>query len=171
MPGADGGLDITATWEDVPHFARYRPSVRPVDPGPSPWPSFGEAGVLDLGEALLPIRWDAEGDRRWLTLRGRHIFFQAEDPALTTGRTPGGEEATERLRAPLPGKVLKLEVSEGDQVAPEQVWLVLEAMKMEHKVTAPFAGYVKRILFAEGDLVNRDDQLIEMEEEGKGEGE
>ena len=171
MPGADGGLDITATWEDVPHFARYRPSVRPVDPGPSPWPSFGEAGVLDLGEALLPIRWDAEGSRRWLTLRGRHIFFQAEDPALTTGRTPGGEEATERLRAPLPGKVLKLEVSEGDQVAPEQVLLVLEAMKMEHKVTAPFAGHVKRILFAEGDLVNRDDQLIEMEEEGKGEGE
>ncbi|MEE8434527.1 MAG: biotin/lipoyl-containing protein [bacterium] len=167
MPGADGGLDITATWEDVPHFARYRPSLPSVDPGASALPSFGEAGVLELGEVLLPIQWDAEGNRRWLTLRGRHVFFQAEDPAFTTGRAPAGEEAAERLRAPLPGKVLKVEVGEGDEVTSEQVLLVLEAMKMEHKVTAPFAGRVKRILFGEGDLVNRDDQLIELEEEGR----
>ena len=114
---------------------------------------------------LLPIGWDAEGDRRWLTLRGRHVYFQSEDPALASGRTPAGEEAAGRLRAPLPGKVLKVEVGEGDQVAPEQVLLVLEAMKMEHKITAPFAGRVKRILFGEGELVNRDDQLIELEGE------
>ena len=165
LPGADGGLDITATWEDVPHFAHYRPSLRSMDHGRSASPSFGESGVLELGAVLLPIGWDAEGGRRWLTLRGRHVYFQSEDPALASGRTPAGEEAAGRLRAPLPGKVLKVEVGEGDQVAPEQVLLVLEAMKMEHKITAPFAGRVKRILFGEGELVNRDDQLIEMEGE------
>ncbi len=111
--------------------------------------------MLDLAELLLPLRWDANGSGRWFTLRGRHFHCTSEDPALATGRAAGAGELAEGLRAPLPGKVAKVEVEEGQQVDSGDVLLVLEAMKVEHKITAPFRGKVTRIAFGEGEQVNR----------------
>ncbi len=47
-------------------------------------------------------------------------------------------------------------------VRAEQVLVVMEAMKVEHKITAPFAGTVQAVHFRAGDRVERDDQLIEL---------
>ncbi len=57
-----------------------------------------------------------------------------------------GEEDPGSLHAPMPGRVLRVDVSEGDEVAEGQVLVVLEAMKMEHTLRAPHAGVVTAVL-------------------------
>ncbi|WP_054840246.1 biotin/lipoyl-containing protein [Thermococcus sp. JCM 11816] len=63
---------------------------------------------------------------------------------------------------PMPGKILKILVKEGEQVRTGQGLLILEAMKMENEIPAPKDGVVKKILVKEGDTVNTGDPLIEI---------
>lgn len=64
------------------------------------------------------------------------------------------------VKAPMPGSVLDVKVSVGDQAAEGDVLVVLEAMKMENELTAPQAGTVKQVLVKKGGTVNSGDPLI-----------
>jgi 3-methylcrotonyl-CoA carboxylase alpha subunit len=57
------------------------------------------------------------------------------------------------ILAPMPGKVIAVDVSEGQAVEAGQRLLVLEAMKMEHALTAPFGGTVAELAVSEGSQV------------------
>ncbi len=65
-----------------------------------------------------------------------------------------------RLAAPMPGKVLAVHVAPGAKVARGQLLLVLEAMKMEHAITAPADGIVEAVNFSAGDVVEEGALLI-----------
>jgi acetyl/propionyl-CoA carboxylase alpha subunit len=65
--------------------------------------------------------------------------------------------------APMPGKVIELRVSEGDSVKAGQVLLIMEAMKMEHTVTAPNDGIVASVGVRDGDQVDADALLVVVE--------
>jgi len=69
------------------------------------------------------------------------------------------------LTAPMPGKVLAINIGDGDQVSKGQVLLVLEAMKMEHQISAPRDGTVTSVNVSEGDQVANSELLIELAEE------
>jgi biotin carboxyl carrier protein len=60
----------------------------------------------------------------------------------------------------MPGKVIELRVAEGDAVQAGQVLMIMEAMKMEHSVTAPQDGTVGQILVTAGDQVDADALLV-----------
>jgi biotin carboxyl carrier protein len=60
----------------------------------------------------------------------------------------------------MPGKVVSVRVAPGDEVEPGQVLVVLEAMKMEHQVTAPEAGVVSEVLVAVGEQVENGALLV-----------
>ena len=62
--------------------------------------------------------------------------------------------------APMPGKVIELRVAEGDTVQAGQVLMIMEAMKMEHTVTAPQDGTVAQVLVSAGDQVDADALLV-----------
>lgn len=64
------------------------------------------------------------------------------------------------VRAPMPGTVLQVGVSKGDQVTKGQMLLVLEAMKMENEILAPGDGVVEDVLVTQGISVNAGDVLI-----------
>jgi biotin carboxyl carrier protein len=64
---------------------------------------------------------------------------------------PGGPQ---RVTAPMPGKIVKVLVTPGDEVAVRQGLVVIEAMKMENELRATRAGHVKDVHVAEGDLVD-----------------
>jgi propionyl-CoA carboxylase alpha chain len=90
-------------------------------------------------------------------------------------RHPGGEVelAPGSLVAPMPGIVLRVNVAVGDTVAAQDELLVLEAMKMEHRITAPVAGTVAAIHVAGGDNVAAGTPLIVLtaeEESGESDG-
>jgi propionyl-CoA carboxylase alpha chain len=68
------------------------------------------------------------------------------------------------MLAPMPGKVLSIAVSEGAQVVAGQLLLILEAMKMEHRITAPTDGTVKGLKVLEGEQVANGALLVLFEE-------
>ena len=91
----------------------------------------------------------------WLDGRDVRVERSAlHEPEQHAGRGPGAAAGgAARIAAPMPGSVLRLEVAEGDEVEERAVLLVLEAMKMEHPVWAPFAGRVTRLACREGQQV------------------
>jgi 3-methylcrotonyl-CoA carboxylase alpha subunit len=68
------------------------------------------------------------------------------------------------LEAPMPGTMIKVLVEEGQAVVARQPLVVLEAMKMEHVVVAPYDGVVVKLPFRAGDLVAKGVALVELEE-------
>jgi propionyl-CoA carboxylase alpha chain len=76
---------------------------------------------------------------------------------------PGIEEEPGSLLAPMPGKVVKVLVAEGDEVEEGRVLVVMEAMKMEHSLRAPHAGVVRSVRAAEGDQVDAEQVLVLVE--------
>ncbi|HEV2533097.1 carboxyl transferase domain-containing protein [Phenylobacterium sp.] len=71
----------------------------------------------------------------------------AEDEA------PEGPEGTRALRAPLQGTVINVQAAVGDTVRKGQALMIMEAMKMEHVITAEFSGVVREIAVEAGDTV------------------
>jgi biotin carboxyl carrier protein len=80
-------------------------------------------------------------------------------------RFPTGpvEDVPGSLHAPMPGRVVKVLVSEGDSVEAGQALLVLEAMKMEHTLRAPHAGKVSAVKAQPEDQVEADHVLVVVE--------
>jgi len=66
------------------------------------------------------------------------------------------------VTTPMPGRIVAVNVKEGDTVEAGDTVVTVEAMKMENPVHAPVAGTVKAIYVAEGDTVNPDECLIEI---------
>lgn len=66
-------------------------------------------------------------------------------------------------RSPVAGVVLRIGVQPGQQIQPNDLMLVIEAMKMETNVTAPFAGKVKSVNVQPGDGVKVHQVLVEFE--------
>jgi 3-methylcrotonyl-CoA carboxylase alpha subunit len=92
---------------------------------------------------------------------GRHavIARQATDDALQA--TDGAEEGS--LLTPLPGTVVAVHVAAGQQVERGAALITVEAMKMEHTLTAPYAGVVSRIAFGVADRVSAGAVLVELQ--------
>ena len=68
-----------------------------------------------------------------------------------------------RLVSPMPGKVVKINVKEGDEVCEGQIMMVVEAMKMENNIVAAGSARVKRIFVVENEMVDNKKQLLELE--------
>jgi 3-methylcrotonyl-CoA carboxylase alpha subunit len=83
-------------------------------------------------------------------------------PALGDARASasGGAGA---IVSPMPGKIVKVAVSPGDTVAERDLLVVLEAMKMEHRIEATRAGVVKSVAVVPGGLVTGGAMLVELE--------
>lgn len=81
-------------------------------------------------------------------------------------RRPGAdhsEEGQQTLIAPMPGKVVKVLLKAGDEVAAGQGVVIVEAMKMQNEIKSPKAGRVVEIRIAEGDTVNAGQSLATVE--------
>ncbi len=80
-------------------------------------------------------------------------------PATSTP-APAGEGV---VTSPMPGKILRILVKEGEEVKTGQGLIILEAMKMENEIPSPRNGTVKKILVKEGDTVDTRQPLIKLE--------
>ena len=78
------------------------------------------------------------------------MSFAFDRGSRGSGAAAAGDGA---ILAPMPGKVIALDVAEGDSVTAGQRLMVLEAMKMEHSLTAPFDGTVTQLSASEGGQV------------------
>lgn len=84
----------------------------------------------------------------------------ASAPVAATSGGNGAAVSGQEVKAQLPGKVLKIQSAVGDVVEEHQTLLILEAMKMETEVKAPWAGTITGIFVAVDDAVQTADRLI-----------
>lgn len=120
---------------------------------------------LSRGQGMLEI-----GDRRFRVLgaRTREGWHVAVDGRCFRFDLPRGAHAAPAadpgsLTAPMPGQVAKVLARPGDAVRAGQTLLIIEAMKLQLEVRAPVAGVVRRVIPAEGAVVDAGALLVEME--------
>ena len=85
------------------------------------------------------------------------VFRRAE-----TGRADEAQSA-DAIVAPLTGRVVSVVVTSGSTVAKGDVLVVVEAMKMEHRMTAPRDGVIETVTVTDGDQVAQGDVLVRLE--------
>jgi 3-methylcrotonyl-CoA carboxylase alpha subunit len=95
------------------------------------------------------------GSQLFADVSGHHIVV-SEPEFSDASKTVRAEGA---LKAPMPGRVLKLEMREGQKVSAGDQLMILEAMKMEHIMRAPIAGRIADLAVAEGSQVREGDVL------------
>ncbi len=98
-------------------------------------------------------------------VNGETFVFEKNQPKSTAYRPGAGEaaEAGNDIGAPMPGKILKILVKEGQEVAQNERLFIVEAMNMENEVKTPRDGVVKKINFKENDLVSVGETVVELE--------
>jgi biotin carboxyl carrier protein len=102
----------------------------------------------------------SDNAKRWVTVNGQTFVLTKSSGGRKSG---GGHHAAGELTAPMPGQVRAVNVNEGDEVIKGQTLLLLEAMKMEIRVQSPRDGLVKKLFVKQGQTVERDQVLIEVE--------
>lgn len=102
------------------------------------------------------------GPGRWrISLGDREFVIQLRDPLeREVAHRSSHQQGPQEIRAPIPGKVVRLAVDRGDVVLPGQPLLVLEAMKMENPICAEGAGRVDEVLVAAGATVEGGQLLV-----------
>lgn len=86
----------------------------------------------------------------------------AAPKAAPKAAAPAGAQGAVKVNAPMPGKILKVNVNAGAAVKKGDVLLVLEAMKMENEICAPQDGTVATVECAAGDSVESGKVLVSM---------
>ncbi|GLZ44877.1 acetyl/propionyl-CoA carboxylase subuit alpha [Actinomycetospora sp. NBRC 106375] len=127
---------------------------------PRPASARQDAGtlVVTLDGATRHYRGAVADGVRWLARDGG-AWALREQERLRAARTAGGH-GDGPLTAPMPGTVTSVEVAEGDHVTAGQRLVVVEAMKMEHVVSAPTDGVVKDLAAKAGAAVALDAPLV-----------
>jgi 3-methylcrotonyl-CoA carboxylase alpha subunit len=104
--------------------------------------------------------FDDKSETHFVTAGGVHYAIHAED---LLARASEGEEGASIIRAPMPGRVIRIAVEEGQKVSTGTPLVVLEAMKMEHTLKAGLHGTVKRLPVSLGAQVKEGDALCVLE--------
>ena len=101
------------------------------------------------------------GDAWWISLEGKtYIVRERSQESTSSDMGEGG------LTAPMPGTVREVLVKTGQRVREGQPMMILEAMKMEHRLTAPRDGKISRMTEVEvGGQVKEGDFMFELEDE------
>ena len=123
------------------------------------------ASVLTDGRIMVQLDGRARiahsakvGDVWWVHIDGHIFCIEKTEAGSADGDSDGG------MTAPMPGKILEVKVADGQTVEAGELLLVMEAMKMEHRIVAPTDGVVTKVNFSMGDQVQQGDVLVEMSE-------
>jgi biotin carboxyl carrier protein len=126
-----------------------------------------EAGVYQLlvGDKVYEARVSASESSHTLKINLRGQLFAAKliDRKHRRAGAEPGDESQKQLVAPMPGKVVRLLLKAGDEVAAGQGVVVVEAMKMQNEIKSPKAGRILEVRVAEGDTVSANQVLVIVE--------
>ena len=109
------------------------------------------------------LRWDRTDAAR-VSVDGTDVTVTVAQ-ATTPGRRGAADHgrADGQVRAPMPGRVVRVPVVAGQAVAARQAVVVVEAMKMENELRAPYAGTVRALHVRSGDPVDAGQLLVELD--------
>ncbi len=117
----------------------------------------------DLDGVRLKATVIRHGSELTILSGGESARLELDDPAARAHLQEAGGGS---LKAPMPARVVAVNARPGDVVGRGTTLMVLEAMKMEHAVTAPVHGRVAAVHFAVGEQVEEGAELVSLEDEG-----
>ncbi len=127
--------------------------------------------VVERGSDASRTEFEIDGRRYAFSVvadKDRRFLHGAQGDLELTEKprfpSAAGSDVDRGLAAPMPGAITSVLVAEGDRVERGQLLLVLEAMKMEHRVTAPWSGTVTKLSVAKGDQVKNGAILVAVEQ-------
>jgi len=123
--------------------------------------------IMYIEDKPVKISMSSEGNQR-------HIFFNGSVYRFT--RSEGKRKRSDEydtlspdITSPISGKVVKVDVEDGEEVDTGQTLMTIEAMKMEYQIKAPFGGKVNKVNFKTGDQVEIGELLVSLDkDESKG---
>jgi biotin carboxyl carrier protein len=134
---------------------RYEVNCKAVEPGVF-WFSWQNRSIE------LSVTPNGEGYN--VSVGNRRFSVEVEDERAALRKiSHGSHDGEVELRAPMPGKVVRVLAEQGAEVQMNQGVLVMEAMKMQNEIKSPKAGKVKRLGVTSGAAVNAGDILAVIE--------
>ena len=128
----------------------------------------------EIVEAIASIETDARPGRIWVNNQLAHaakvgddwwIHLNGKVHKLTISEQgAGGASNDGGMTAPMPGKILEVLCKVGDKVSEGDSLIVMEAMKMEHRILATSSGIITNLHFSVGEQVDAGASLAEIEE-------
>ena len=155
---AEKGVDRESPWANITSFKVNMPSTTTIGV---------QSGAKTYDVALKP------GERGTLStkvVRDHFLVFENGDVHVFTAPraavAAGGAEGSGSIASPMPGTVIAVAVKAGDTVAKGQPLVTVEAMKMEHTLSAPFDAKVESMSVKKGDTVNEGVTLVRLKRAG-----
>ena len=113
----------------------------------------GEAMLVDEYDAVAPVPAAAP-------VAAAPVAVAPAAAAPAAAPAPAAVAAGDAVKSPMPGNILKILVTQGQQVKDGDVLIILEAMKMENEIVATKSGSVAQILVTKGQVVETGSPLI-----------
>ncbi len=126
----------------------------------------GSCSILHDGNSYNAELIRGEGGKSYdvnMFYRSYHVDVVDTQAKYLRMRKGADEEQSDKITAPMPGKVVSIPVGVGDELRAGDIAIVLEAMKMQSNYKVSADCRVKAILVAEGDAVQDNQTLIELE--------
>ena len=132
-----------------------RADVRQVEPG---------IYSILLNGRSFEVQLESHGGRTYASVNGRRLALEIRDPRkMVRGGGGIGVAGPQTIASPMPGKVVRLLVAEGDQVEAGHGLMIVEAMKMQNEIKSPKAGRVAAIHVSEGSAVGGGQAMMVVE--------
>jgi biotin carboxyl carrier protein len=144
---------LDEAWEVTVDGTAYRVEMLPLHPGL-------DALFCPDGRSFGVASQRLGRDHYRVALGQRQFEVRLRDPLERAASAAAVHAGPHELRAPIPGRVVSVSVSPGDEVGGGQVLLILEAMKMENQICAEGPGRVERIMVTPGMTVEGGQVLV-----------
>lgn len=115
---------------------------------------------IGLGDTILKCVVASKSESRYVFVDGD--VYRVKHCTHGTKKKKKAENGEESLASPISGTVVEVKVKKGDKVKKAEVLLVIEAMKMEYLIRAPFAGTIEKVHFKESDQIEIGAQTVEL---------
>jgi biotin carboxyl carrier protein len=119
---------------------------------------------LRIGNQAYEVKCERVAGEMHLWVGSARFAVEVRDPRSLRGRVRAqDEQGPRKLTAPMPGKIVRVLLSQGAEVEAGAGVLVMEAMKMQNEIKSPKKGTIQKVLVSEGAAVNAGDVLAIVE--------
>ena len=160
VDGSEHAIDIPSNggspeWSCQIGETELRADLRQVEPG---------IYSILLNGRSFEVQLENNGGRTYASVNGRRLAVEIRDPRKMVRGTGGINVAgPQTIASPMPGKVVRLLVAEGDEVEAGNGLLIVEAMKMQNEIKSPKAGRVAAIHVSQGSAVGGGEAMMVVE--------
>ncbi len=156
---ADGVYKISVEFADEVYTVRHGTSEWNVEFHPVSDNLFS----LRMGSKIHRVYIVESKGKKYLSIMGQQFCVEKCETSRRRSMELDEMDGAATICSPMPGMVVKINVSEGDMVQKRQRLAIVEAMKMENELRSPIKGKVKKVHASAGDLVDAGKPIIELE--------